>query len=239
MRIRFSTGFTLLELLVAICLLAILISLSVPGLRRTYRSASEAKRGSQLRTHAQVLALYCGDQKDSFPYPFDPEAPSNQVRVAGALVSVKFFDMYWCWNSVLGPVYYPGGERDPAFTPPGSSRSTISQYYWYSANLISRPEFWLAELRTGPGQWQSVRLGDVAYPSSKGCVTNAGECLLSGRSGTDTTMAMVDGSVSERNASYGAAYPTGEGEWAGSSLQLGFVGIHTLNGVRGRDVNAR
>lgn len=232
---KIHRGWSLLELLISICIVAVLLTLAFKALRMTALRSSAAIRLSQLGTHGKVLSMYCTDYKECFPYFLNPQEASIQ-SVGDTRVSMRFFDSYWGWNALLGPLYYSGGVSDPAFVPPKCRPTLTSLYYWYSATLVSAPEFWQLETRVGPAQWSVQRLSSVQFPSSKAQIVNWGEVLGSGRS-SETGLSLVDGSASGgKSPRFEMPVVDGEGNWEGSALSGGYAGIHTVGGVRGRDL---
>jgi prepilin-type N-terminal cleavage/methylation domain-containing protein len=162
-------GFTLIETLLSISLIAILIALCIPSLSKVRGLADRSRSIQTLGTLAKSFASYTSDFRDYMPYFTDPKATYSVVYHDGIGMQIEYFGAYYTWHIALGersfdapptsPVYYTLQEQPRHGFGPTS--------FWYSASFLADPAYWKMETRIGPEQWRSTRLAEVIFPSSK------------------------------------------------------------------------
>jgi prepilin-type N-terminal cleavage/methylation domain-containing protein/prepilin-type processing-associated H-X9-DG protein len=74
---RINRGFTLVELLVVIGIIALLISILLPSLNRARQAAVTVQCASNLRQHGQAYHLYAGENKGALPNYIEKGNPAT------------------------------------------------------------------------------------------------------------------------------------------------------------------
>ena len=135
-------GFSLIELVFCICILALLISMIVPALRAMIQESRRNKCLSQVRQAGIAVILYGGDSRGSFPLdvsdaPASLQSPNDKARYrlhatystsSGALVESGYFD------PVASSARCPTSQSVEFFGTPWSD-------YRISTSAYIRPEF--------------------------------------------------------------------------------------------------
>lgn len=165
---RSSSGFGLVELLVAVGLLLILVSMALPSLRAARQSARNAGSLLRIRDLGTAVSAYSDSSKGLVPCVFapvyrGPEGPWEEVvspdgrRVLGA----------WFANSVA--YYLPLDITNPAaVAAPGAPPDLRAVDYKIADTYYASRDYWNRFTQRGPEQWSAQRLVDTVFPSQKG-----------------------------------------------------------------------
>ncbi len=235
------SGFTLIETLVSIGIIAVLVAILVPGVASVRNSAIDAASLANLRTHAQIVSVYAVDHNDRAPYFADPDATFSVVRAHGRTIVFEYFGSSEIWPYALVDQYYQFGLDDGMgiFARPGPEVPV----YQYSPTMITRPQFWNDRTRS-VGQLRAVRLSETRYPSAKAVFLEWDPqrglpiwTMEHMHRNERWAFALVDGSARRFDrAAMVRPYPRGEGTSHGARFNFGIVGMHTVDGILGRDV---
>jgi len=241
-------GFTLIETILVVIIIALLLFLIAPSLTGARTAARRTASLAQLRSHAAVFATYGIDWADSLPYFTDPGATKTIVRYGrGGALALGFFEAHFAWNYPLADGYYDGQRHQGSFFVPTPWRgsSPFTDYY-YPCAFIARPEYWRTPTRRDDGsQLRSTRFAEVHYPSRKSLLVARWPLLeMAEQSGVlgqpwhSTDFAAVDGSArSYQLSEIRPGEPTGDGSNAPGALHVVDFppAMHTWGGVQGWD----
>jgi prepilin-type N-terminal cleavage/methylation domain-containing protein/prepilin-type processing-associated H-X9-DG protein len=110
-----NAGFTLVELLVVIGIIALLISILLPALQRAREHANQVKCASNMRQIGQSLAMYIIENKNVLPIP----------PLVGEVGTGFYWEAYPMAGSGLGIIDYQNGALWPYLSPTSAAREKV------------------------------------------------------------------------------------------------------------------
>lgn len=242
-----KAGFSLLEAIVVVAVLAILLALALPAMQSVRRVSSWTVSKMRLGENAKLLNAYAAAHADAFPVSF--LTPRGEVRSTTRAAKPRYFEqsLFWHWPVAafagLSPI--SASFRSGAFGGDSISKDAPA-YTDFAAScaFLADAQYWSDATRVGPAQWRGQRLSDVRDPSLKIMLLDFSlhrEGPVIDAAGPERSLlALVDASVREAlRTQIRDGYRWGDGP---TSLQGVFHpadiprGTHTVNGVAGRDL---
>jgi prepilin-type N-terminal cleavage/methylation domain-containing protein/prepilin-type processing-associated H-X9-DG protein len=133
---RSRVGFTLVELLVVIGIIALLISILLPALNKARESANQTKCMSNLRTIGQGLALYCAENKGVLPAAYMYEFVNGQQPNAAVAGYVHWSSYLYGDRSKRGTLAaYQSAQGWDAFVCPSFNNGGLAPTNTFQTNI--------------------------------------------------------------------------------------------------------
>jgi len=209
---RRKAGFSLVELLVSIGIVALILSLTLPSLSHASSKAKGIRAQARCRQIAQALFHYSIDFADSPPVLGVSDSMGRcEWRLDFGTVNRPWFQHHNGYSLIL--TSYLGAWRDliapgnPAEYPVAIHRGVeVSRTdYFLTRTLYASPAFFDWETMVGPSQFAAQRMSLTAFPSSKGLIyqqlvfhhPGVGAAVACCMADVTTPIAFFDGSVSE------------------------------------------
>lgn len=175
-------GWTIIEILIAIGILALLLALALPSFSAARQKALRLVDLNNSRQLGQSVQAYALSARDSVPVLWPPVyvnpslgAPYQWVKIDHAEFAGGWFDNPSFYYAAFSPrpqlamvvaAQSPANERTPAknFDLPRPGDFDLSDVFY------ADPEYWTKDGQRGPEQWRSQQLASVAFPSKKGLI---------------------------------------------------------------------
>lgn len=169
-----DVGFTLIEVLLSVSIIALLIAISLPALSRVRGTAQRTQSLANLRSIGQAFEMYTSGSDDLYP----------------SSIEGRLYPMGWCpgvfgtlphweaannWPGLVHEVLPWPAHGPGVFLAPGARRD-FGEYvstcglppsYHYSTAFITRPELWRPGAVADPVLRKGTAVHEVVFPSSK------------------------------------------------------------------------
>lgn len=232
-------AFSLVEVLVAIGVIAVLLAILLPALRGARDSSWRTLSRSNVRQLHAAITLYADGSDELFPatepgrlYPTDGDI----------LVGYPYWHIYFTWPGVIHDVL-PFRDHADVYLSPGAARAGSDEGRWPSSYVLStsvagHPSLWSGDAVADPQLQRAAKVSSVRYPASKALLWDAELPFVRpspAHIGADlaevTPMGMIDGSVSDRTPSQASSPVRNPFEFTLDRARL----HNTGDGVLGRD----
>lgn len=249
--VRVSNAFTIVELLSAIGVIAVLLAILLPALSRSRTRAAEFANIARLKQHVAAFASYNLDYDDFMPYYTSSDGP---VTLRWERISWEL-PQYFCganvWNMVLGPSYLGVGPDHEVFYPIGYIQEHFSSFgvrpfmtpFHFTRVYLADSVYWQNGVDRGWNEhWVQLRAGETLYPSKKGLLILDTAIIDIDEPPPETkAIGFVDGSASDQRSDQ-LRPPVFDGpgiydnSHCGNGTSHGRPVLHTVNGTAGRDI---
>lgn len=172
-------GFSLLEILVAITVMAILIAIAAPVLSHMMGTARQVERLSWGRQLGLVVELYTVDYDGAYPFLATPGSPGKPIMARGVPVaSPPLYNRYFWLNAVhpdyldasidAMPCVLDGGPPDGVFG--NVPKGVLLSGWTLSSTTAAAPAFWHTDAPADPTMLRAMGVHHAAHPSRKGLI---------------------------------------------------------------------
>lgn len=172
-RIGLRSGFTLIETLLIVAILALVLALVLPTVSRFREGTRDSRSLSHLRQLHMAATLYGEHHREAFPYFATPGDPWAPIRLNGRIYDPPnyFRTLSFNWPTLIRDYHDDprsllrpdlASEYDP-------DTGIIATRFWLTHTAFARPEYWNDDNTPDDLRlYASTRWSDIAFPSQKG-----------------------------------------------------------------------
>lgn len=231
---RCRPGLSLIEIIVVIAIVGVLIGIALPALSVARRAQMKATNLANLRSVAQVAAIYAADNADRWMGVHEWDQGGRASFGTEGTLAFFTYDFEWTTHAISA------GYADESILSLRSPYYHDSpRPYAMSCTMMTDARFWALETRTGMAQYGSPGLHEIPFPTEKTTFFDSPAWLmqLDGLAkGSMFQAAAADGSAKAAHRMRGEEVPSGDGFYPGAihPVSLGNA-RHSVGGVRARD----
>lgn len=184
-------GYTLVEVLVCIAILAVLIALLSPALSGTRQQGKYTQALSGLSEVTIATMMYASDNADGLPYVATPERPWELLIVEGVPIpNVPYFAQSEWVLSVLVPEYID--DRGAVeFSSEAGELGPVPVFgrYELTHTAFASRFYWRGDVPPDDLKlYRGTRIRDIVFPSSKGLFKDNETSAIRIRQGSDVVV---------------------------------------------------
>ncbi|HVZ94221.1 MAG TPA: hypothetical protein VG797_06900 [Phycisphaerales bacterium] len=180
-------AFTLVEVIAALAVTAVLVAISVPAVRSVRLTADNALALTRIAQSSQLIHAHAAERHGVFPLgELDPlhtdgHGPTTTVSLpGGASVRFGWFGHAGMWNVVLRswgepltPVWFASGEfHDPVLDAMRPSDFALTHA------ALAEPRYWTPGEAQSAGDWRAMPISRTRCPSTKAMLAERDDSLL-------------------------------------------------------------
>lgn len=174
-------GFTIVELLVAISIIAVLIAISLPALSAARRRAAEIELLSNQRESMRLLSMYTADNQGSFPFFGEVHGNAAVIEWKGRTLELQYWNQPEYWGLYLasrgyeeawvtkGPKSDPGAFGDDRVDPACPSCGWDPRsWHTLTFTVFAKPGYFRPDPPSDSSSNDPQRRDAIAFPAQKG-----------------------------------------------------------------------
>lgn len=164
-KIRSQKGFTLLELLVVVAIIAILATLILANLNRARKQAQDAKVQSEVKAISDAVQLYLTSNPDGGTLPLTGSVPTGNPPVGGSGVEVT----QGLFSSSLLASPDPLLRSVPQHPSQTTAASSSTRYHFAGSNATGSYTYMVSGFQPAANSCFEIIDGSVVSPAPTTC----------------------------------------------------------------------
>jgi prepilin-type N-terminal cleavage/methylation domain-containing protein len=233
---RGPAGFTLIELMVTIAVIAVLIAITIPSLASARKSAKQSRHLSNTRQLLVAIAVYASESNERFPALLSSSGENTDALGRPLPLTAIHPHSYLVrntlkWTNVMYDLGYELPEEG-FFGPPDELNPVRRTHYLLTGAAFAEPEIFVDDPVLTPSLFRVQTVTRVRYPSAKGyLLATHSDVWPEDREDLDPVfVGLGDGSASKKT-------PLAEAlsDPNGDAIGITFPVLWTRHGLDGRD----